>query len=93
METGPEMGEEEEYYSGSEGKTVEREEGGVKEAWQSEVEGAGLLVSDNEQRKSGTDLEISSFPDMDYLYPLQQGVVLSTHVAVMRHVRITLATT
>ena len=84
METGAEMGEGEECSSGCEKKTVEREEGGVKEVWQSEVEEEGSLVSDKEQSKSGTDLEISSFPDMDYLYPLQQGVSLSTRVAVMR---------
>ena len=84
MEAGAEIEEGEDCSSGSEKKTVEREEGVVKEVWQSEVEEEGSLVSDKEQSKSGTDLEISSFPDMDYLYPLQQGVSLSTHVAVMR---------
>lgn len=79
METGVEMGEGGECYSGSEEKTAERDERGVKEVWQSEVEEEVPLANAKEQSKSGTDLEISSFPDMDYLYPLQQGVPLSKH--------------
>ena len=64
--------------SQTEEKTVEREEGGEKGEGQKEVEGEDCHVYAEEKSKSDADLESASFSDMEYLYPLQQGVVLST---------------
>ena len=65
--------------SHTEEKTVEREEGGKKEEGQKKVEGEDCHVYAEEKSKSDADLESASFSDMEYLYPLQQGVVLSTY--------------
>lgn len=74
MEVGSKKGEECSSDSITEEKIAERESGWSKEAWQGKMEAEDSLAHAKEQSKSGTDLELSSFNDMEYLYPLQQGV-------------------
>ena len=74
MEVGSKKGEECSSDSITEEKIAERESGWSKEAGQGNKEAEDSLAHAREQSKSGTDLELSFFNDMEYLYPLQQGL-------------------